>query len=65
MNECYKCGFYDCDYGACTCLSTDKWYACPIDSKKPENIKEMEEYIKWVEEQQGDPWGFNGVSKGE
>ena len=54
MNECYKCGFYDCDYGACTCLSTDKWYACPIDSKKPENIKEMEEYIKWVEEQQGD-----------
>lgn len=47
MNECYKCGFYDTDYG-CTCYSHDMWYACPIENKKPENIKALKEYAEWV-----------------
>lgn len=41
--ECYNCGFNDEDYG-CTCPHTDKWYACPIENKKPENVKALEEY---------------------
>lgn len=45
MNECYKCGFNDEDYG-CVCSSFNKWYACPIESKKLENIQALEEYAK-------------------
>lgn len=48
MSECYRCGFWNSDYGACTCPSTDLWYACPIESKKPENQKALEEYAKWA-----------------
>lgn len=48
MNECYRCGFWDSDYETCTCPSQDKWYACPIESKKPENQKALEEYAKWA-----------------
>ena len=47
MKECMSCGFNDEDYG-CTCYSSDKWYACPIESKKPENVKELEEYAEWL-----------------
>ncbi len=47
LNECLNCGFYDADYG-CTCLSADKWYACPIESKKPENIQALKEYAEWA-----------------
>lgn len=46
MDECYKCGFYDCDCEQCTCNPADKWYACPIESKEPENIKALEDYAK-------------------
>ena len=49
MNECYKCGFWDSEYEACTCPSTDLWYACPIENTKPENQKMLEEYADWVE----------------
>lgn len=49
MNECYSCGLYDSDFG-CTCSPLDSWYACPIESSKPENQKELEEYAKWVNE---------------
>lgn len=49
MVPCYKCGFWDSDYEACTCPSSDMWYACPIESRKPENIKALEEYIEWHE----------------
>ena len=38
MNECYHCGFNDEDYG-CLCPHSDKWYACPIEAKKEENIQ--------------------------
>lgn len=33
MKECYNCGFY-------------KWYACPVESEKLENQKELEEYAR-------------------
>ena len=48
MIECHKCGLYDSEFEACTCSSQDKWYACPIENKKPENIKALEEYAEWV-----------------
>ena len=47
--RCYSCGFYDCDSESCTCPSSDMWYACPIESEKPENIKAMDEYIVFHE----------------
>jgi len=48
-NECLKCGFYDTDY-QCICPHSDKWYACPIENKKPENIQALKEYTEWLPE---------------
>lgn len=45
-NPCKKCDCWDFDKEQCTMPSIDHWYACPIENKKPENIKELEEYIK-------------------
>ena len=42
MKECRRCGFNDEDYG-CTCPHSDKWYACPIENKKPENIQALKD----------------------
>lgn len=47
MNECNRCGFNDTDYG-CTCPQSDAWYACPVESKKPQNQKALEEYAEWA-----------------
>lgn len=47
MKECRRCGFNDEDYG-CTCPPSDKWYACPIEAKKPENIKALKDYAEWA-----------------
>lgn len=46
-NECTDCGFYDIDIGCCTCPPQDEWYACPIESAKPENIQALKEYAEW------------------
>ena len=46
MSECYRCGFWNSDYEACECSFSDKWYACPIESKKPENIQALKEYAE-------------------
>ncbi len=51
MNKCTRCGFNDKDYG-CTCPHSDKWYACPIESKKPKNIQALEEYAEWASKYQ-------------
>jgi hypothetical protein len=48
MKECCICGFNDIDYG-CTCPHSDKWYACPIENKKSENIQALKEYAEWVQ----------------
>ncbi len=45
MKECCRCGFNDENYG-CTCPHSDKWYACPIENKKPENVQALEEYAE-------------------
>ena len=49
MKECYSCGFWDSDIEGCTCPSTDMWYACPIESSKPENQEALLEYAKDIE----------------
>lgn len=51
--ECRNCGFYDSDFD-CVCPSMDRWYACPIESKKPENQKELEEMAKWYAEKESE-----------
>lgn len=48
MTKCYKCGFYDVEIGCCTCPSTDKWYACPIESEDIRNKQALEDYIEWL-----------------
>lgn len=53
MTECRRCGFNDEDYG-CTCPHSDKWYACPIESKKPQNQKALEEYAEWASKYQNE-----------
>ena len=34
------------EYGYCEMPHYDKWYACPIESEKPENKKTLEEMAK-------------------
>lgn len=46
MKECANCGFNE--EGACSCPHSDKWYACPIENKKPENIQALKEYVEWM-----------------
>ena len=48
MTECTKCGFWDADYESCVCPSADKWYACPLESEKPENKQALQEYAEWA-----------------
>ena len=45
MKECANCGFNE--EGMCTCWSLHEWYACPIESRKPENIQALKEYAEW------------------
>lgn len=47
-DPCKGCGFQN-EYGYCECSSQDKWYACPIENKKPENIKALQKYAEWCE----------------
>lgn len=54
MRKCRICGFWDSDYGACTCPSIDRWYACPIESERPENKKALEEYVEWAHSQESE-----------
>ena len=54
MTDCKKCGFWNSDYEACFCPHSDKWYACPIENKKPENIQALKEYAEWVAERSGE-----------
>ena len=57
-NECYTCGFHDCDYGS-TCPSHDMFYACPIENKKPENKKLLDEMIEAWEGRNNDEFFQN------
>lgn len=42
LKECVRCGFNV--EGLCTCPPYNKWYACPIENKKSENVKVLKEY---------------------
>lgn len=46
MKECANCGFHD--DGACVCPPYNKWYACPIENKKPENVQALKEWIDFA-----------------
>ena len=55
MKECANCNFHTVgnilmhEYGGhCQCPPQDKWYNCPIEAKKQENIKALKEYAEWV-----------------
>ena len=52
-DPCKGCGCLN-EYGYCECPHSDKWYACPIENKKPENIKALEEWGKQESEEEGD-----------
>ena len=45
-NPCFDCGFWDNISEGCCVVSSDKWYACPIESKKLENIQALKEYAE-------------------
>lgn len=51
-NPCAKCLCWDSDREGCTMPSSDRWYACPIESEFPENKKAFEEYLQWVAERE-------------
>ena len=51
MIECTNCGFNE--DGQCTCFASDRWYACPIENKKPENIQALKEYAEWLPQHEG------------
>lgn len=46
MKVCNTCDFND--EGGCNCPRYDKWYSCPIENKKPENIQAIKEYVEWL-----------------
>ena len=50
-DPCKGCGFCN-EYGYCDCPHYDKWYACPIENTKPENIKTLEEWGKQESEEE-------------
>ena len=48
-NPCIKCACWDSDSEGCTMPHSDKWYACPLEYNKPENIQALKEYAEWRE----------------
>ena len=52
MEDCYGCGFLN-EYGCCDCSHADKWYACPVENKKPKNIQALKEYTEWLPQYEG------------
>ena len=44
-NPCLSCGCWDSEREGCTMPSTDMWYACPIESAKPENREALSELV--------------------
>ena len=49
-NPCLTCDCWDSDAGGCTMPHSDKWYACPIDSERPENKKAFDDMLTEYEE---------------
>lgn len=55
---CKNCSCMN-EYGYCTMPHYDKWYACPIESEKEENKKEIQKYIEWISEKEREREGKN------
>ena len=51
MGECYNCEFWNSDYEECTCSSYEKWYACPVESEKSENVEALKDYVEWASQE--------------
>lgn len=62
-DECYACGFWDSDYYSCICPTTDKWYACPIEARKPENQKALEDWAKQLAKENTERYENNILQK--
>lgn len=45
MFDCYDCRFWDSDREGCMCPSFDMWFACLIESSKPENQKALKDLV--------------------
>lgn len=50
MNRCLYCDCWDSDREGCTMPETEMWYACPIEAEKPENKKELAEWVEQMKE---------------
>lgn len=51
-NPCSTCDCWDSDAEGCTMPHSDKWYACPIESAKPENQRALEDMAAEYAERQ-------------
>lgn len=49
MKECANCGFHE--NGVCVCPPYNKWYACQIENKKPENVQALKEWVDFARRQ--------------
>lgn len=47
--DCEGCSAWDDERGGCTIPDYDLWYACPNEAAKPENRKELIEWIDWLQ----------------
>lgn len=54
MKGCQSCGCWDSDREGCTMPEYEMWYACPIESQKPENKKALEEWIDEIRSEHDD-----------
>ena len=63
-NPCKRCPCWDSDRGECTMPQTDMWYACPIESEKPENQQALKEYADWLPQYEG-KWATESGKGGE
>ena len=52
-DPCLTCDCWDFDAKGCTMPHSDKWYAYPIESDRPENRKTLDdmltEYVEYLE----------------
>lgn len=47
-DPCRRCGFNE--EGGCTCPPSERWYACPSECRKPENVRDLEQFADWAYE---------------
>lgn len=47
-DPCKRCTCWDPDREGCTMPQADRWYACQIESQRPENQQALQEYVEWV-----------------